>query len=185
MSKTIYTVYKTCNVITEEYYIGVHKTKNPNDSYFGSGLRIKRSVAKYGKENFTKQVLFMFDDKQAAFSKEVELVDKHKTDILCLNLAAGSQGGALFTGKTHSIETRQKLSKAGKGRIVSDEARRRFSARKHTSETIEKIRQARLGKSHTPDTKKKISNSLQGNVVSESTKYKISKTMKKRMNSVG
>jgi hypothetical protein len=31
-----YTIYKTTNNITKEFYIGQHKTKNPNDNYYGS-----------------------------------------------------------------------------------------------------------------------------------------------------
>jgi hypothetical protein len=33
-----YTIYKTVNTITGRYYIGMHATLNPNDTYLGSGL---------------------------------------------------------------------------------------------------------------------------------------------------
>ena len=59
----IYTVYKITNTINNRYYIGVHKTTNPNDSYYGSGLVIKEAIKKYGKENFIKEILFTFENK--------------------------------------------------------------------------------------------------------------------------
>lgn len=52
----MYTVYKITNTINNKYYIGVHKTQNPNDLYFGNGAAIKQAIKKYKKENFTKFV---------------------------------------------------------------------------------------------------------------------------------
>lgn len=36
-----YTVYKTINIHNQKFYIGVHKTIDPNDDYLGSGKLIK------------------------------------------------------------------------------------------------------------------------------------------------
>ena len=69
-----YTVYKTTNLVNGKFYIGVHKTENPNDEYLGSGKLIKASVAKYGENNFRKEVLFEFETAKEAFKKEEELV---------------------------------------------------------------------------------------------------------------
>jgi len=71
-----YTIYKTTNNITKEIYIGQHMTNNPNDSYYGSGRRVLESIKKYGKSNFTKEVLFIFDNKEDMNNKEIELVNK-------------------------------------------------------------------------------------------------------------
>ena len=62
MTTPIYTVYRTTNNINNKIYIGVHKTTNPNDKYLGSGLAIKSSIKKHGKENFTKSILFEYDN---------------------------------------------------------------------------------------------------------------------------
>ena len=69
----MYTVYKITNNINQKTYIGVHKTNNPNDCYFGSGIAIKNAIKKYGKENFKKEVLFITEDKIDAYRKEREL----------------------------------------------------------------------------------------------------------------
>jgi GIY-YIG catalytic domain len=71
-----YTVYRTTNAINGKTYVGVHKTKNPNDRYLGSGLALKNAVARYGRGSFTKEVLFDFDTADAAYAKEKELVNE-------------------------------------------------------------------------------------------------------------
>lgn len=71
----IYTVYKTTNLENGHFYIGVHKTANPNDSYLGSGLVIKKAIKEYGRPCFVKEVLFVFDNAIDAYAKERELVD--------------------------------------------------------------------------------------------------------------
>ena len=50
-------IYKTTNIITHKFYIGMHRTDNMNDGYLGSGVILKRSLKKYGKENHIKEIL--------------------------------------------------------------------------------------------------------------------------------
>ena len=59
----MYTVYKITNLLNDKIYIGVHKTENPNDSYYGSGVAIKEAIKKHGKENFRKDILFITESK--------------------------------------------------------------------------------------------------------------------------
>jgi hypothetical protein len=89
-----YTVYKTVNLINGKYYFGVHKTANPHDGYLGSGTYIKRAVAKYGEQNFRKDILFIYLDPESAFGKEDELIQCWRgRDPLCMNLRKGGSGG--------------------------------------------------------------------------------------------
>ena len=44
-------VYKITNKINENIYIGVHKTKDLDGGYFGSGKILNSAINKYGKEN--------------------------------------------------------------------------------------------------------------------------------------
>ena len=53
-----YTIYLIRNNINNKQYIGQHTTKDLNDNYMGSGKIIKQAFQKYGKENFTKTILF-------------------------------------------------------------------------------------------------------------------------------
>jgi hypothetical protein len=72
----VYTVYKVINKLNGQFYVGVHKTNNPYDSYMGSGLRIERSIKKHGKDFFSKEILFCFVSKQEAYIKEKELLSE-------------------------------------------------------------------------------------------------------------
>lgn len=104
----VYTVYKTTNLVTNKYYIGVHKTANPEDDYLGSGTVLKRSIKKYGKENFRKEVLFIFDNLKEAYEKEYELVNE--TFVKCednYNLHVGGSGGLGFEYINNDVEFRK------------------------------------------------------------------------------
>ena len=48
-------IYKTTNLINGKVYIGQHMRNLPG--YLGSGVILKYSIAKYGKENFKREVL--------------------------------------------------------------------------------------------------------------------------------
>lgn len=92
-----YTVYRTVNQLNGMFYIGVHKTTNPNDDYLGSGKRLKFAIGKYGLENFQKEVLYSFETKEEAYSKEKELVTEDVLDSgACYNLKLGGDGGFDF-----------------------------------------------------------------------------------------
>lgn len=55
-----YYIYKITNIINNKIYIGKRTTnKKPEQDtkYFGSGLYITRALKKYGKQNFTKEIL--------------------------------------------------------------------------------------------------------------------------------
>lgn len=71
-----YIVYETTNLINNKIYIGVHKTENLNDGYLGSGVGIKRAITKYGKENFSREVIEFCGSYDDALALEAELVNE-------------------------------------------------------------------------------------------------------------
>ena len=56
----------------------------------GSGKLIKRAIQKHGIENFTKEILFVFDNEQEMNEKEKELVQISESSY---NLCPGGHGG--------------------------------------------------------------------------------------------
>lgn len=56
MEEKQYYIYITTNLINGKKYIGQHKGLL-NDTYLGSGTTIMKAIAKYGKENFSKQII--------------------------------------------------------------------------------------------------------------------------------
>lgn len=106
----LHLVYKITNKLNGHYYIGVHSTLNIEDGYMGSGNLIRRAIKKYGIENFSKEILFLFDNRKDAFYKEMELVDSTTlADGMCYNLSFG--GGWPIRKPVYSLKEDQELIK--------------------------------------------------------------------------
>ena len=159
-----YTVYKTTNNTTGRYYIGVHKTQNPYDNYMGSGKLLKRAIEKYGLDNFTKEVLFIFDTPENAYAKEKELVT---IDLLesgeCYNLKVGGEGGWGHL-KQKTPEHRKKICSSGaKTRFLDEDYKKWWYSHRASISVLGVEARNRLypegtfkNRKHTEDTKRKI-----------------------------
>jgi uncharacterized protein YlzI (FlbEa/FlbD family) len=108
-----YIIYETTNLINGKKYIGKHKTSNLDDNYLGSGLYLQKSIQKYGRENFERKVLFVFDNENEMEEKEKELVNSEliRNDQY-YNISLGGQGGITVLYEEHPAyeETCQKIS---------------------------------------------------------------------------
>ena len=198
MSKDIYTtsievfhtVYETTNLINGKYYIGKHSTSDPNDDYLGSGTTLNRAVKKYGIENFSKTILAIFNTEQEALDYEEILVtiefikSNNNYNLVVGGGCFGSGDNHPLFGKTHSNETKKKMSDSLKGENNP------LFGKTHSNETKKKMSEANKGKkspffrrTHLEESRKKISDSkkgenhpLFGKNRSEETKKKISET---------
>ena len=89
---THYLVYKITNDVNGKYYVGQHQTNNVFDDYYGSGYLLPREYEKYGLENFTKHILYDFDNFDDMNNKEFELVQLSNCwplDKMSYNLVVG------------------------------------------------------------------------------------------------
>lgn len=93
MSMKKYLIYKTTNLINDKFYIGAHETNNINDSYLGSGKALKRAIAKYGKENFKKEIIKECCSREEMYLEEQTLLNNFITNKKCYNLKHGGIGG--------------------------------------------------------------------------------------------
>ena len=149
-----YLIYKTTNNINGKKYIGKHITENINDKYFGSGLYLINAIKKYGKENFTKEILFIFDNEEEMNKKERELVDKQLIDNdEYYNISLGGQGGVtvLYEDHPNYKEVCLKISNSHKKRSkeISDTVKNLHKqkkvgmyGKKQSEESIKKQRDA-------------------------------------------
>ena len=88
-----YIIYKTTNLITSEIYIGSHITSTLDDGYLGSGNLLTENVKKYGRKNFKKEILFIFNNFADMNNKEKELVNREFVlSKNTLNLQEGGRG---------------------------------------------------------------------------------------------
>ena len=134
-----------------EYYVYVHKRNTDGKIFYvgkGCGKRAwKKSCRNQWWKNIEKkhgrtvEIVARKLSESEAFSMEQQLIASIGRDNLC-NMTDGGEGGVSPTK-----ETREKISKANKGKVVSAETRRRkmiaATGRKHSDETKEKIRIAR------------------------------------------
>lgn len=140
---TIYThhiIYQTTNLVNNKIYIGVHSTNDLDDGYMGSGHLIKRAIEKHGINNFSREILYMFDTPAQAYSKEKEIVNESFiTNSNTYNMCVGGRGGDTgWYGCNHSEESKQKISEVKKGIKFSEETRQKMSeaAKNRTSENV-------------------------------------------------
>ena len=166
-----YTIYQIINIVNGKIYIGKHQTNNLNDGYMGSGKHLKRSVAKYGIDNFKKEILFVFDNEDDMNLKESEIVNEEfvlREDTY--NICVGGQGGFYHINtnkdliqKRHLIRDSNLSWKAktianGTKNLISIDNRKKsverlremfphgtsgFSGHTHTEETIVKMRKSK------------------------------------------
>ncbi|QGZ15496.1 homing endonuclease [Acinetobacter phage vB_AbaM_Berthold] len=140
---TFYTVYKTTNNINNKIYIGVHRTENINDKYLGTGTLFLKALKKYGAENFTKEILFVYDNEDEMFEKEAELVTEQFVALdTNYNLDIGGRG---LAGRAKDICARISLNNArfNNGKTLSDATKAKLS-KAHTGKNSQKRTNVKL-----------------------------------------
>jgi group I intron endonuclease len=170
-NKRYHYIYKTTNILTEEYYLGRHSTNNIKDNYMGSGTRFKRNLKKYGKYNFKKEILYFAKNINDLIRLEKSIITTDMlNDIKCLNLTVGGMNPILIGvnnpnfGKKLPEHVVKLMSERAKkrtgslnpfyGKIHNDNTKQILS--KNAKNRI-KDKNPFYGKNHSDETKLKIS----------------------------
>ena len=180
--KTYNYIYLIKNNINQKIYVGKHSTNNLDDGYMGSGKLIKKAIQKYGIENFSKEYLAFCDSEDTLNYLEKFYIKKYKAKDVGYNLTDGGEGlqnpnieirqkisasrkgKPRFLGKSHSNNTKQKMSESHKGeknpnfgKPRSEETKRKISAAKKGKHNNNKGENNPFyGKHHTEETKRKL-----------------------------
>ncbi len=163
MQRRFHFIYRTTHIPTGQFYVGMHSTNNMDDGYIGSGTWIQRSMKKYGRDQFHREIIEMCESRLVLWKRETEIVSSGLlADPLCMNLVRGGQGvhnlgkPSAFKGQAWgrsrsnvplTPEHKSAVSRALMGHFISDETR-------------EKIRQKLTGRKygpHSPEWKAAIS----------------------------
>lgn len=136
-------VYKIHCKITDMDYIGLHRTKEFDRAYWGSGNYIQNAVKKYGRENFEREVLCWAIDNEDLNSLEYQMIIECNTMYPNgYNLVEGgcspkkSEEALKNNGKPCSEETKRKIGQSNKGRKRTQEQKDLIRKR-----TIEKMKE--------------------------------------------
>jgi hypothetical protein len=149
-----YILYETTNLVNGKKYRGIHKTENLEDGYLGSGYALLESVNKYGKENFTREVLRFCESYDELIELEKIYVDEEWVkDKSNYNLKTGGQSSGIL-----SEESRKKISETLKEKYKNGELKTNpnFSNKKPWNKGKVDV--------YSFETKEKISNSLKGKI---------------------
>lgn len=195
-------IYITTNMINGKKYLGQKNFHRNWKTYLGSGQALKQAIQKYGKENFTRNIVYICYSPEELNQVEYDL-------SVFLNVVESPDwynlvyGGGTMAGYSPTQEVREKISKANKGKPapnkgipMSEEAKRKISekysgenaiwyGRHHTEESKEKIKQARTGIKASQETREKMSKQrtnstsyFYGHHHSEKSKIKMSEAKK-------
>jgi hypothetical protein len=178
-----YYLYKITNTVNNKIYIGVHQTEDIDDGYMGSGKILTAAIKKYGIENFTKEILEVFNDAQSMFNREKEIVTEDfvaRDDVY--NIKVGGFGGWDYVNRMNlrvpiglTEQGRQKCSQAGQrsrdqkfGLFSLSKEELEAASLKGRSKVLEKYPQGTFkGRLHTEESKNKIKQSIKGKQVGE------------------
>jgi group I intron endonuclease len=142
----MYCVYITTNLINQMQYVGMHRLKDDvvNDGYLGSGSYFSLALKKYGRENFSREILAYNSDLFFAHQIEAYFVNRHNT-VTPFGYNLSLTGGFLPFGK-HSESSKRKISESGIG------DKNHFYGKKHTDKTKKKISIKKTGHKQSEET---------------------------------
>ncbi len=183
-------VYKTTNLINGKIYIGQDTNNDPN--YIGSGKIIKEAIRKYGKCNFSKEILEKCDSIQSLNEREIYWISFYDStnNQIGYNILKGGLGSAGFKQSEEVVIKIKENNKSDKFREImsSPEVSEKISQGQKNStkkkelhssiEYKEKMGNSLKGRKFSDEHKKKLSESLKGKKKTEEHQANLSESLK-------
>ncbi len=126
-------VYKITNKLTNKVYIGITNQGSGAryrhhwyESRIGEPSPIHRSMAKYGEENFTLEIIDFADTYDELKEKEKYWIKQYNSTDRSVGYNLTEGGDGTF-GRMHSEETKEKIRQKALGRKASEETRKKMS----------------------------------------------------------
>jgi len=156
-SMKILYIYKITNLINGKIYVGKHSACSIDNSYMGSGIAIRRAIAKYGVDSFEKSILCLCSSEEEQNKKEIFWIETTGAFGDGYNMTRGGEGKLGYKPSKESIEqasksrveyynnnpdARHNLSEKAKIRNVG--TGNPFYGKKLSKEHIEKMTKARI-----------------------------------------
>lgn len=153
-------IYQIKNLVNDKIYIGsaVSLLKRQTNHFSDlthkrhANIHLQRAHDKYGKENFTFEILFICPEEDLIRLEQYCINNYEPEYNICR--VAGSSLGLIRSEETkikqrarkHTEESKLKMSISAKDKIISLETRQKMSnAQKGKKKTAEHIRKVRLG----------------------------------------
>jgi len=164
-------IYQTTNKLNNKRYIGLCTHENPilfenKKQYLGSGKIIKNAIKRYGRSNFTREILEVCFNKEELNAAEIKWISELKPEY---NITPGGAGGYSTILKEYwgSMTSEERKAARNWGRKTSVAGKNNPMFGKHTSDLMKKVWELRDENYRTEfgkkiSTTKKISGTTKG-----------------------
>ena len=163
-------IYITTNLINGKIYIGKHRKCEFDEKYIGSGKYLCNAIKKYGKQNFTCNIIDVADSIEQLNNLEKFYIKKYNSRNFNIgyNISIGGDGGDIY----HTLSYSQQIHASGKGKVIVTDGIKDIKVCKSE---LDKYLQLGYVRGMNPERRRKISESQRGKVIPKHIREAISK----------
>ncbi len=165
----IYKITCTIGSFKDKFYFGKHTTKNLDDGYKGSGLKLWRYYNRHPND-YIKEIISFHNTEEELNKAEYDIIHPWLGNEMCLNLKEGGKGGGIkgMSAWNKGLKGIQKAWNKGIFGVSEETSEKLKEAWKHRKPDSEETRKKKSigAKNRKPDseeTRKKKSRNSKGN----------------------